>query len=99
MEKMTIIAGLKIKQERISDFLEKARELVETTRREEGCLRYDLYRDSFCDNSFVFIEEYKDSDAFARHRSMPYMDGFRKFRSEVVEEYLGVSELSERAVR
>ncbi|MBV8302382.1 MAG: antibiotic biosynthesis monooxygenase [Candidatus Dormibacteraeota bacterium] len=41
------------------------------TRREPGCLRFDVYRSSDAD-SFVLLEEYIDEGAFRSHRGTPH---------------------------
>ena len=86
-----VLAGLTVKD--AAAFIKIAREVVDKTRKEEGCLRYDLLQDVYNPNAFHFIEEYRDSAAFAAHRAMPYMDAFRAERAKLVDEYLGVSEL------
>ncbi len=88
---VTVLAGLKIKPEFCEEFLERAKEVVTLTRKEAGCVRYDLVRDVFDSTAFYFIEEYVDDDAFQTHRVMPYMPPFRDFRAKVVAEYFGVS--------
>ena len=88
-----VLASLKIKKEFCDDFIEKAKIVVEATRKEAGCVRYELIRDVFAPDVFRFIEEYVDDDAFALHRTMPYMTPFREYREKVVAEYMGVETL------
>ncbi len=88
---VTVLAGLKIKPEFCEEFLKRAKEVVTLTRKEAGCVRYDLVRDVFDETIFYFIEEYIDDDAFQAHRVMPYMPPFRDFRANAVDEYFGVS--------
>ncbi len=90
-----VLAGLKIKHQFCEEFAKRATEIVFLTRKEEGCVRYDLVRDVLDSDIFYFIEEYKDDEAFQKHRVMPYMNPFREFREQVVAEYLGVSTLEQ----
>ena len=85
-----VLASLKIKENFCDEFVEKAKIVVEATRKEVGCVRYELIRDVFAPDVFRFIEEYVDDQAFALHRSMPYMTPFREYRQKVVAEYMGV---------
>lgn len=94
-----VYAGLKVKAGYADAFIERAREVVECTRAEEGCLRYDLVRDVLDPDAFYFFEEYRDDATFAAHREMPYMNPFREFRAGVVDKYLGVSTLRRESVR
>jgi len=42
-------------------------ELVELTRKEEGCISYELYRDSKDSNVIAMIEEWESREALERH--------------------------------
>lgn len=96
---VVVFAGLRVKGEFCESFAQKSRQVVENTRKEIGCVRYDLLRDVYSPDTFYFIEEYVDDAAFAAHRQMPYMDEFRKYRAGVVAEYLGVETLERVGVR
>ena len=52
--------------------------LLEPTRREQGCLRYDLMQSRTDPEAFVFIEEWEDEAALQSHLSEP--DVQRAFR-------------------
>lgn len=54
--------------------------LVEDTRREPGCLRYDLYRDPSNPDTWIFVENWADHDAWQTH-----VDGsrFQEFLKEI----------------
>ncbi len=41
--------------------------LVGPTRKEEGCLRYDLYVDLDSADKFTFVEEWESREAFVKH--------------------------------
>jgi quinol monooxygenase YgiN len=56
------------------------RELIEPTRREDGCIRYDLLR-SFPGVSpveLVFVEEWASVEALDAHGRMPHLQGLRE---------------------
>ena len=55
---------------------------VEGSRKEEGCLRFDLLRDQSEPNKFVFYEVYKDSDAVAFHKEQPHFKAWSDFKAE-----------------
>ncbi len=94
--KTTVVwAGLKVKEGFAEKFLEVATSVVEATRKEKGCLKYDLLRDCADPLTFYFFEEYVDAAAFDAHRQMPYMLDFRPKRAECVDTFLGVRVLSE----
>ena len=53
-------------------------ELIEPTRRESGCIRYDLLRSlKGEDAELVFVEEWESEAALDAHGQMPYIQGLR----------------------
>jgi pentatricopeptide repeat protein len=64
-------------------------ELIEKTRKEEGCISYSLFRDIEDDSILTMIEEWKSKDALDKHfktehftRLVPIIGKLRK-KSEV----------------
>ena len=64
-----LIAQNEVKMEHLSEALDLYEELVQKTREESGCLKYDLYVDEKNENHFTFLEEWKDMDALEAHRN------------------------------
>lgn len=64
---ITIVAKHFVKEDKISDFLENAKKLVEITRKEQGCIKYQLYQDITDAKILTMIEEWEDKDALDRH--------------------------------
>lgn len=56
-----------VKGDKINDFIENARELVEKTLKEEGCINYGLYQDQKDSNVLTFIEEWESGAALDKH--------------------------------
>ena len=98
-DKVTVIAGLRIKDGFGDKFLEAAAPVVEATRKEAGCLRYDILRDAFDPQKFYYMEEYVSDAAFQAHRAAPYMSAFKAFRDTVVDKYYGVNTYVQTASR
>ena len=48
-------------------FKEMAKPLIEGSKKEKGCISYDLYEDIDDPNILTFIEEWVDLDAIAGH--------------------------------
>lgn len=48
-------------------FIETAKELVEKSRMEEGCIAYSLHEDMNDGNILTFIEQWKDQEAIDLH--------------------------------
>ena len=58
---------------------------VEPTRRESGCLRYQLYRNIPDSQDFTFIEEWKNEEALDKHLQMPYLKSGLSALQDLVE--------------
>ena len=75
--KKVVVARLDIKPEKVDQFLELAKKMVEETRKEPGCITYILYKSCFTpENEFVFYEEYKDQKALDIHNASTYLKEF-----------------------
>lgn len=63
-----IVAKNYIKKDKKDDFLKLAKELIIESRKEAGCIAYDIYEsiDGLC---LTFIEEWKDEEAIKSHNS------------------------------
>jgi quinol monooxygenase YgiN len=83
---MMITAKLKIKPDKIKDFLIVAKEMVEKSNKESGCKSYELYQDPYNNNSFIFVEEYKDQSAVDAHFATDYFKAFGPKITDLVQE-------------
>lgn len=69
MAMIKIIAKNMLKEGQKENFIKLAEELIEKSRKEEGCISYGLFED-INDNSVVtFIEEWKDEKAIEQHNN------------------------------
>lgn len=73
---MMIIAKLSVKTEKIKDFNEVAKDMVEKSNTESGCSFYKLYQDPFDNTKFVVVEEYKNQAAVDAHFASDYFKAF-----------------------
>ncbi len=64
---MTIVVYAQITTENKSEFLTKdiIKDIVKLSRREQGCIKYDLFTK---DNGYIVFEEWEDSAAFELHK-------------------------------
>jgi quinol monooxygenase YgiN len=61
--------------------------LVPTTRAEEGCLQYDLFRDNENGRRFVLIERWQNRALWEAHMNMPHLKHFSAISDRLVEEW------------
>ena len=83
-------ASMEIKPEFIEDFKGIAKALVDSTRKEDGCISYTLLQDAYNPTIFTFYEEYKNIDAVRFHSSQQYLKDFSKLREPMMEKRIGV---------
>jgi quinol monooxygenase YgiN len=74
--KMMIIAKVNVKPEKVKEFIEAAREMIEKSNKESGCSFYQLYQDPYDNSKFVFVEEYKNQSSVDAHFASDYFKGF-----------------------
>ncbi|MCR2044058.1 putative quinol monooxygenase [Anaerosalibacter massiliensis] len=67
-----IVARSVIKPGKKEEFLSLAEELIAESRKEKGCMSYDLYEDINNPNCLAFIEEWKDEEAIKIHNASPH---------------------------
>lgn len=85
-----IVSKSVIKDEKREDYLKLAKELVEKSRQEQGCISYGLFQDINDESVFTFIEEWQDQKAIELHnksehftRIVPLLGGFRIGKGEL----------------
>ena len=54
-----ILASFQVKNDKLSDFIKLCNELIEESRKEEGCISYHLQQNSEKENQFVFYSHYR----------------------------------------
>ena len=75
--------------------IELAGPCIEATRKEKGCLRYELFISSEDDVTLQFIEEWADLDSLRAHLKTPHISAFREQRKDSVAEEKRVSKVFE----
>ncbi|MGC8603045.1 MAG: putative quinol monooxygenase [Desulfomonilaceae bacterium] len=66
-------------------------ELVEPTRKESGCINYDLHLSTDNKALFLFHENWASKKALDEHLAMPYLQHFLERSSEILAEPLDIS--------
>ncbi len=89
---LTIVARPTVDPDRTDEAKAAMLDLVEATRREQGCIRYELYQDTNEPHRFVFVEEWESRQAWRAHMGGEAVAAFnRKAGSAIVE--FGLQEL------
>ncbi len=75
---ITIIARLKVQDGKEEEALAALREMCDAVQKNEpGALAYAAHRLQDDQSQVVFVEHYKDGDAFKAHGDTPHMQAFR----------------------
>lgn len=61
-------------------------DMVEQTREEPACERYDLHQAIDDPNVFVFYEIWHDQDGLDIHNAQPYIKNFRRVAGDFLQE-------------
>ncbi len=79
-----VVAHFRAKPGKENDLERLLLSLVEPTRQEQGCLRYDLHRDEQDPSQFLFYEIWADREAWDAHMLSAHLKAFKP----AVEPYL-----------
>lgn len=66
---ITIVAKNIIKPGKTQEFRRLAEELIQASRKEDGCIRYALYEDIKNSNILTFLEIWENEDAISKHNA------------------------------
>ena len=87
---ITIVAKNLIKQGKAEEFKVLAERLINESRKESGCISYNLYEDSNNSNILTFIEVWENSEAINLHNNsehftsiVPKFAEFKEGQSEI----------------
>lgn len=74
---VAVIGSLRFPPERIEEVLPHLRQLVESTRRQDGCIAYDVALDPFDPGLIRFSELWPDQQTLTRHLQAPHIEPWR----------------------
>ncbi|EFK35493.1 Antibiotic biosynthesis monooxygenase [Chryseobacterium gleum] len=80
-----IIALFKFNENYLMDAVELFQKLVKETRKEEGCLQYDLIEDKDNKGTFFLIELWESVEYHNSHNGQDHLLDFRKDASKIME--------------
>ena len=62
-----VIAKFFVKEDKVEEFLKLANVLVEESRKEAGCVRYNLLQDVSNPQTLIMVEEWESAGILKRH--------------------------------
>lgn len=73
-----LIATLKIKPGSLPAIRKAVQPCIEATRKEKGCISYDLHQSITDENTLVFVERWTDKAALNAHFETPHLIAWRE---------------------
>jgi len=76
---------MKAKPGREGELRAEMLKVVELTRKEAGCLQYDLHINTSDPTRFGYYETWDSEENLANHAEAAHMNAFREFRKDMVD--------------
>lgn len=86
MSTLTVVAHITAQPEAAALVEAELGKLVTCTRQEEGCLQYDLHRDTGQPNIFTFYERWASRELWQKHLQTPHVAAYRRATEGAVAE-------------
>lgn len=88
MSKLTIVANIVAKSDKIDLVKAELEKLVPITRSEEGCLQYDLHQDNESPAHFLFYENWESRDLWQAHMNAQHLQDYLAATEGAVEDFM-----------
>jgi quinol monooxygenase YgiN len=82
---LTVVAEMKAKPGQEDALRQAALALVAPTRKEEGCVQYDLHEHKTEPGRFVFYENWASEEHLARHAASEHLKYFGAIRGDLLD--------------
>jgi len=76
MPKLTIVANIKAKADRVDLVKAELEKLIDVTRVEEGCMQYDLHQDNEDASHFMFYEIWESRELWQVHMGNQHLQDY-----------------------
>jgi len=88
MSKLTIVARITAKPDKIDFVKNELKKLIPPTRKENGCINYDLHQDNEHPSHFLFYENWESRELWQAHMESPHLKEFQAASEGSVEEVI-----------
>lgn len=82
---LIVVAQVKAKKESVDLVKAELLKLVEPTRKEDGCIQYDIHQDNESPELFLFYEKWETKNLWLAHRVNTHLLHFRNAIEGAVE--------------
>jgi quinol monooxygenase YgiN len=87
MSKLTIVANIKAKADKVDLVKAELLKLIGVTRAEKGCINYDLHQDNENTAHFVFYENWESRELWQTHMNNQHLKDYMEATDGAVEEF------------
>ena len=87
MAKLTIVANIKAKSDKVKLVKAELLKLIDITRAEEGCLQYDLHQDNENPAHFLFYENWESRELWQTHINNQRLKDYMAATEGAVEDF------------
>jgi quinol monooxygenase YgiN len=85
--KLTIVAKIEAKKDKVDFIKNELLKLIQTTREEEGCLQYDLNQDKTDPSVFLFYENWESREQWRAHMENDHLKQFKAASAGALESF------------
>lgn len=93
MTKLTVVANITAKADKIDLVKAELLKLIDVTRAEKGCLQYDLHQDNENPAHFTFYENWETAEMLKAHMNTQHLKNFIATTDGAIENFT-VSEMT-----
>jgi len=86
-QKLTIVARIIAKPEKRELVKSELLKLIDITRKEKGCINYDLHQDNENENLFLFYENWESRELWQTHMNNTHLAEYIKATDGAVEDF------------
>ena len=87
MSKLTIVANIYAKPDKIELVQSELEKLIPITQAEEGCIQYDLHQDNENPTHFMFYENWDSRELWQAHMNAPHLAAYLEATEGTVAEF------------
>ncbi|MEM9356914.1 MAG: putative quinol monooxygenase [Pseudomonadota bacterium] len=87
MAKLTIVANIHAKADKVELVKSELLKLIPITRAEQGCIQYDLHQDNGNPAHFMFYENWESRELWQTHMNAPHLAAYMAATEGAVEDF------------
>lgn len=87
MPALTIVANIKAKPDKLDFVKSELEKLAPPTRKESGCVQYDLHQDNDDPTRFLYFENWDSRDLWQQHMQSQHLLDYRVKTEDAIEEF------------